>query len=149
MDKIFQTVIACNSLYGLIALVCLCIVLIIGLYYIKTVLLESMKTYNTIHAKICGTSNQTEIDLHNEAAQAASFLFGKYYLLFIFNTMKAKFQDYFCSKLSAYSLILSTLLFFAIIEIFTYESILFKQSFTTLISLSKSKSFSSQISFTL
>lgn len=68
MDKIFQTAIACNSLFGLIALVCICIVLIIGLSYIKVILLESMKTYNTVHAKIRGTSSQTEIDLHNEAA---------------------------------------------------------------------------------
>lgn len=68
MDKIFQTVIACNSLYGLIALICLCVVIVVGFSYIKSVLLETMKTYNTVHAKICGMSNHTEIDLHNEAA---------------------------------------------------------------------------------
>lgn len=68
MDKIFQTVIACNSLYGLIALICICIMLIIGFSYIKTILLETIKTYNTVQAKISGTSTHTEIDLHNEAA---------------------------------------------------------------------------------
>lgn len=68
MDKIFQTVIACNSLYGLIALICICVMLIIVFSYIKTVLLESMKTYSTVHAKICGMSRYTEIDLRNEAA---------------------------------------------------------------------------------
>lgn len=68
MDKIFQVLIACNSLYGLGALALICITLVIGISQIKTVLLESIKTYNSVHAKINGASIKTEIDLQGKAA---------------------------------------------------------------------------------
>lgn len=72
MDKIFQTAIACNSSYGLIAMICICITLIIlaitFIHSTKTILLESIKTYNTVHAKFHGTSIQTEIDVYGKAA---------------------------------------------------------------------------------
>ena len=72
MDKIFQTAVACNSSYGLIAMICVCITLIILVFIIihntKAILLESIRKYNSIHAKFCGTSIQTEIDVHDKAA---------------------------------------------------------------------------------
>lgn len=68
MDKIFQTAIACNSLYGLIAMICMCIMLIFAIHNAKTVLLVFIKTYHTVHAKFNGTSVQTEIDVDSKAA---------------------------------------------------------------------------------
>lgn len=68
LDKIFQTVIACNSLYGLLALALICITIIVGLFTMKAIILGIIKTYNYFHAKIYGKSIQSEIDLHSKAA---------------------------------------------------------------------------------
>lgn len=68
MDKIFQTVIACNSLYGLCALAIICITIIVGLFIMKTIVLGIIETYDYFHAKFHGKSIQSEIDLHGKAA---------------------------------------------------------------------------------
>lgn len=79
MDKIFQTAIACDSLYGLYALALICItlivgllimtvVIIIGLFIVKAIVLGIIGTYDYFHAKFHGTSIQSEIDLRSKAA---------------------------------------------------------------------------------
>ncbi len=68
MDKIFQALIACDSLYGLGALALICITTIVGLFIMKTVILKIIETYNYFHAKFFGKSIQSEIDFHSKAA---------------------------------------------------------------------------------
>lgn len=72
MDKIFQTVIACNSLYGLCALALTCITIVVMLIVVslvtKTIALKIIETYNYFHAKLSGKSIQSEIDLRSKAA---------------------------------------------------------------------------------
>lgn len=68
MDKVFQALIACDSLYGLGALVLICITIIVGLCIAKTVIFKITETYNYFHAKFNGKSIQSEIDLQSKAA---------------------------------------------------------------------------------
>lgn len=66
LDKIFQSVIACNSLYGLIGLSIMCLTIIVIVLIVTTTILRFTKTYNYVHAKFNGMSIQSEIDLHDK-----------------------------------------------------------------------------------